>query len=389
MKAGSRHSTPLLVRQGKPDLKLTRVILGKDAGDRGLRENFIQSLVHDHPELIPMVEIEPAFMPLIPVCTELAMSSGSLDNLWLTPFGGIVLGECKLVRNPEARREVVAQALDYARAIAAWRYSDLEAGVRRALKSPSAKLWDFVKGAPDALDEAQFADAVERRLRSGQFMILLIGDGIQEGVEALTEHLQLHAGLHVGLALVELSIWRGDDDNLLIVPRIPMRTVLIERGIVVVDPAGGVRIEPPRTAPANASAGRVAQPISLSEVDFYARIEQRNPDAAAKLRAFVESLAPLNVDTEFLKVSMKLIWRETERRSAVLGTIDFPQVWFTGAPASAARLGRPEAGIRYLESIARILGGNLHRYPGGTYEVHAQNGRAPELSLLLGFVDKG
>jgi hypothetical protein len=64
-----------------------------------------------------MVDIEPAFTPLISICRELPTSAGYLDNLWLTPEGGIVLGECKLMRNPQARREVVAQALDYARAI--------------------------------------------------------------------------------------------------------------------------------------------------------------------------------------------------------------------------------------------------------------------------------
>jgi hypothetical protein len=57
------------------------------------------------------------------------------------------------------------------------------------------------------LDEAQFVDAVERRLRTGRLLILIIGDGIQEGVEALTEHLQMHAGIHAGMALVDLSIW--------------------------------------------------------------------------------------------------------------------------------------------------------------------------------------
>lgn len=112
------------------------------------------------------------------------------------------------------------QALDYARAISGWHYEDLEAQVRKALKDPRPSLWDFVREESD-LDEARFVDAIERRLNASRFMVLIIGDGIQEGVEALTEYLQLHAGLHVGVALVDLSIWQGPDDSLLVVPRIP------------------------------------------------------------------------------------------------------------------------------------------------------------------------
>ena len=39
---------------------------------------------------------------------------GSIDNLFLTPTGDIILVETKLWSNAKARREVVAQALDYA-----------------------------------------------------------------------------------------------------------------------------------------------------------------------------------------------------------------------------------------------------------------------------------
>jgi hypothetical protein len=77
--------------------------------------------------------------------------------------------------------------------------------VRRALKQPTATIWQLIGAASD-LEERQFTDAVDRRLRTGRVMLLIIGDGIQEGVEALAEHLQLHAGIHAGMAPVDLSI---------------------------------------------------------------------------------------------------------------------------------------------------------------------------------------
>lgn len=235
MSPASRHSPPLLVREGQPPLKLERLSLGVGELGGQRREEFIQELVHGSPDIIPMADIEPAFSPLLSVCRELETPAGFLDNLWLTPSGGLVLGECKLVRNPQTRREVLSQALDYARAVSAWHYEELENAAIKAGRGAFNSLWHLVREQTD-LDEAQFVDAVERRLRSSRFVVLIIGDGIQEGTEALTTYLQLHAGLHVTLALVEISFWHGIEDGLLIVPRVPLRTVLVERGIVRILP---------------------------------------------------------------------------------------------------------------------------------------------------------
>ena len=49
---------------------------------------------------------------LTPLCTELRTEAGALDIAFINQFGRLTLVECKLWRNPEARRKVVAQALD-------------------------------------------------------------------------------------------------------------------------------------------------------------------------------------------------------------------------------------------------------------------------------------
>src|SRR5262249_51818638 len=144
------------------------------------------------------------------------------------------------------RREVVAQALDYARAITSWSYEELERQSAKALKNQAFKLWDLVSAQSD-LDEARFHDAVERRLSVGRLLVLIIGDGIREGAEALTSYLQMHAGFHAGLALVDLSVWAMEDGSRIVVPRVPMRTVLIERGIVRIDASGSAKVMQPTT----------------------------------------------------------------------------------------------------------------------------------------------
>ena len=378
----SRHATPMFVDIDNKAQPLAPVRLGQTAGEDGRRrEAFIQALVHDHPLLIPMADIEPAFTPLISVCMELPTHAGYVDNLWVTPWGGLVLGEAKLVRNPQARREVVAQALDYARAVADWSYDDLEAGVRTALKQPNFSLWSLVRAETD-LEEDQFIDAVERRLRAGRLMILIIGDGIQEGVEALTAHLQLHAGLHIGLALLDLSLWRNIDGGLIVVPRVPMRTVLIERGIVQVD-APGVRIT--SSTGMRPSALRVTTPraVTPSEGEFFDRVADKQPTLVGPLKAFLLSLPEIGVMPEIGK-TVRLPLPLGPEITATAGYIESNgKLWVQGAWTAANRLGRTAAGERYLQTVAELTGGSIRRYEKSAPEVLDTAGRGVSALALL------
>jgi hypothetical protein len=367
---------------------LSPVRLGKTPEeDSNRREAFIQNLVHDHPALIPMAEIEPAFSPLIPVCKELPTPAGYLDNLWITPWGGLVLGEAKLVRNPQARREVVAQALDYARAVANWSFDDLEAAVRIALKQPAMTLWSLVHNETD-LTEDQFVDAVERRLRTGQFLLLIIGDGIQEGVEALTAYLQLHAGLHVGLALLDLSLWRNIDGGLIVIPRVPMRTVLIERGIVRID-ADQARIDPPSISmPAAGVRASKPKPTTSSEAEFFDNLAIRRPELVEPLKAFLSELSDVGIAPEIGRTA-KLLFSPTPDTTATAGYIESNgKVWLQGAAAAANRLGLPDAGENYLQAVADIIGGQVRRYEKSAPEVVDAAGKGTDLAVLVAHTER-
>jgi hypothetical protein len=376
----------MLIAGGGPPMPLTRVMLGSRNHASGEREAFVQDLVHEHPKLVPMGEIEPAFTPMISICKELPTAAGYLDNLWVTPAGGIVLGECKLFRNPEARREVVAQALDYARALGSMTYQDLQEAVGKARHEPGMHLWSLVRDQSD-LDEAEFIDAVERRLRQSRFMIVIIGDGIQEGVEALTSHLQLHAGLHVGLALVDLSIWRDSDNRMLVLPRIPLRTVLVERGIVTIDSQGLLQVRPPQPKPAGHSA-TPQRAYTASEPEFFDQLEQRRPGVGPRIRHFLDDVADLGITPEFRR-SLTLRWRPSPDAIGSAGSIDTNgKVWLVFAAQQATALGCPGAGNRYLEDVAAAIGGTVKHYAKGTREAFGPDGRAMDVEALLNVQDR-
>ena len=366
-------------------IALAPVRLGQTPDEDGnRREAFIQNLIHDHPALIPMAEIEPAFSPLISVCKELPTPAGYLDNLWITPWGGLIFGEAKLVRNPQARREVVAQALDYARGVADWSFDDLEAAVRKAVKHPSFKLWSLVEAETD-LTEEQFTDAVQRRLRTGQLLLLIIGDGIQEGVEGLTSHLQLHAGLHVGLVLLDLSLWRTVDGGLIVVPRVPMRTVLIERGIVRLE-TDRARIDPPETS---STVRRAAAPVptTSSEAEFFDKLAIKRPELVAPLQAFLTDVTEIGIRAEVGR-TVKLLFSPTPDSTASAGHIEANgKVWFQSAATAAYRLGQPDAGNIYLGAVAKLAGGQTRTYEKLAPEVVDGNGKGIDLGVFLKVTD--
>ena len=226
-----QHSVPILLPTGTGSATPLKP-LTQQGGEGAVSETDIQNLVHAHPACLPIVEIDPMFLGPVPICTELNTPAGPIDNFMVTPSGLPILIECKLWRNPEGRREVVGQILDYAKELSRWSSSDLQREVNRRLGHNGNSLLNLVRAANPTVDEIQFNDALTANLRRGRFLLLIVGDGIREGVEAISEYLQVHASLHFSLGLVELPIYVMPDGSRLVAPRILARTTLISRTVV-------------------------------------------------------------------------------------------------------------------------------------------------------------
>jgi hypothetical protein len=218
-------------------------LLSQQGGAGAVSEADIQALVHAHPACLPIAEIDPMFAGPVPICTELNTLAGAIDNFMVTPSGLPVLVECKLWRNPEGRREVVGQILDYAKELSRWSSSDLQREVRGRLKRDGNPLLEMVQAVDPTVDEIQFNDALTANLRRGRFLLLIVGDGIREGVEAIAEYLHAHAGLHFSLGLVELPIYVLPDGGRLVAPRVLARTTVVTRTVVAM-PDGYALQEP-------------------------------------------------------------------------------------------------------------------------------------------------
>ena len=253
--------------------------LGLGAGPDQVSEAALQELIHRHPQCLPIAEIDPMFIDPVPLCTELNTPAGPIDNVLVTASGLPVLVECKLWRNPEGRREVVGQLLDYAKELSRWTASDLQREVARRVGGDGNPILRLLADAGRAVDEIAFNDALTHNLRRGRFLLLIVGDGIREGVEAIAEYLQVHAGLHFSLGLVELPLFVLPEGSRLVAPRVLARTELIQRTVVAV-PENHVVID--AATDETAAGDETADPNSRINfwTDFVRGLTLDDPDQA-------------------------------------------------------------------------------------------------------------
>ena len=150
--------------------------------------------------------------------------------------------ETKLWRNPEARREVVGQIVDYAKELSTWDVEKLVASLAEAdetkVGSTTKELYEYVRTKSEDLQEQEFLDSLAVSLREGRVLLLIAGDGVRENVESIAEFLDRFPQLHFKLALVELLLYELKSD-LLVVPQVLTRTREIERAVVRDKPRRG------------------------------------------------------------------------------------------------------------------------------------------------------
>jgi hypothetical protein len=328
--------------------------------DSDYNENWLQELIASHPEILPFNELgEPTFATATSVCTELPVSGKYLDNLLVTDRGGIVLIECKLWRNPEANRAVIGQILDYATELSKWNYQTLNEAIQRARPAQGAKessLYERV-GSSESLSERDFIDEVNRNLRRGRFLLMVVGDGIRERMEAMASFLQSHAGLHFTLGLAEMAVFQLPEGRYLVQPRVLARTVMIERGVVVFrDERIEIQPSPDLTTAASQQRLSLRTPATISEEMMFAQLEAKEIGLGGKLQDFLRTVEPMEVFVELTPTSMKLIARANDNLWP-LALIDPKNgtIWFDSFASTAKAAGRYGDALTLYKNLVNFI----------------------------------
>ncbi|MFU8861628.1 MAG: hypothetical protein ACNA8K_14515 [Cyclonatronaceae bacterium] len=374
-----QHTTPVIISNGRsyhPD----RVSLKTGH----YNEQWLQDLCYNHPKLIPVAEIEPAFSGIMPICRELSTPSGFADLVYINDDGFITILECKLWRNPEARRKVVGQILDYAKDLAKWDYDRFEKECLKARKDGSTSLFNLMQeNNPDMVEE-EFIDNVQSNLSKGRFLLVIVGDGIRENMEDLVDYIQRNGNLNFTLGLVELKVYvNPENKDMIISPRILVKTTEIERIVY--------RLADEETETESIPKKPEAGGTGISEKVFFERLgRQAGADTAARLRSFTEKL--VSEHNILLKPGrgkkMSLSIKTPNDFFNFASVLEDGRVYFYGIVTKTGELGDRNIGISYLKKLAEISGGKYFDGHGEWSWGIRINGKSPQISELLQHEDQ-
>jgi len=187
-------------------------------------EDLLQELVAKFPEVL--ASVAGSFGKLMLIRREQSVSDRengggrwSLDHLFVDSNAVPVLVETKRASDTRARREVVAQMLDYAaNGVAYWPIGDLIAGFEKVCEetgtSAADRLGDFL--APDEEPET-FWRQVEANLRSGRIRMVFVADEIAPELQRIVEFLNEQMRPAEVLA-IKLAQYTSSDDLRTLVP---------------------------------------------------------------------------------------------------------------------------------------------------------------------------
>lgn len=154
-------------------------------------ESSLQSIIAEHPSLLPEVSTNAVS------CREFYSAAGPIDVITVDTNGAITVVECKLATNPQSRREIVGQVMDYASRL--WQL-DVDEFDRLWSKASGKSL--FV-GFLD--EEDRVHNALMENLATGRFNLILAVDRINEDLKRITEYLNSITLPSVGVMLAEFT----------------------------------------------------------------------------------------------------------------------------------------------------------------------------------------
>lgn len=193
-------------------------------------ESILQVLLASYPDLLPGDQIDPEsprrwllVKRELAVPGEAVTSWWSLDHLFIDQDGIPTFVECKRSSDTRARREVVAQMLDYAaNGIKFWSMDEIrkaaEVTAQKRHQVLDEEIANLAGGEADFSVEG-FWKTVETNLRNGRVRLIFVADSTTPELRRLVEFLN-EKMRDVEVLAVEVKQFLGEDGHKAVVPRV-------------------------------------------------------------------------------------------------------------------------------------------------------------------------
>jgi len=353
-----------------------------DQDEGGFSEKWYQELLFENPSLLPASEIEHEFHSLEAVAMELPIGVNWADLLMVNPEGCIVLVETKLFKNSEARREVLAQAIEYACDLSGLTYLELVKQIKKAGRlNPSAgedgdPLLQIMRGSTQGgtFDEELFIGNVARNLRLGRILLLIVGDRVRNEAARMVEFIHRTPHLHFTLGLIDIALFRESEkdlDAIFVQARVVAKTELHVRDVIefVLPDSAQIRHTVKHEEP-----GRPTR-TTISEEKFLEELGKVSPDAVELVKWAIENAEEhqLQPDWGAQGVSLKYLDDYTGAQFSFGQLCKDGSFWPVYWLPRIIKLGLPqEIALNYLDDIIGLIPGSYRKEVGYEHELKSQ-----------------
>jgi hypothetical protein len=293
---------PLLLSQNMSGSLLSRSGMQSDSA-QAYQECALQEVIDRWPGILPISDFYPSVENVCSLGREIPIpvadgAEGFIDNVLVTDDGHLVIVETKLWRNPEALREVIAQALQYSMGVSQLSSEAFEKCLKRGdarakrLGTDETVFQRACSELPQRADD--FEEALDRLRSNGDILLLIVGDGVRPSAERLVAWMNKTVGTApFKLGLVELRFYDVPGAGRIVVPKSLLKISEASRHVVTINMQGAAReqVAVSVTVPSELPTTRkIAPPTTpMTEESLTAQIREKNPPEFAQLAETLRS----------------------------------------------------------------------------------------------------
>jgi len=178
-------------------------------------EGELQELLADSPDLIPARDMREGVSQLVAVVREYSVPIGYIDILGFTADGEIAVIECKLANNPEIKRKVIGQVLEYGAALWGMSYEVFDQKIKERTGKPLAELVQNEVDDPE-WDEELFRSNIESNLEQGNFILVIVVDEINDQLTRIIRLLNACGNPNFSFAALEMRRFQSGEIDILL-----------------------------------------------------------------------------------------------------------------------------------------------------------------------------
>jgi hypothetical protein len=185
-------------------------------------EKELQDAIEKLPSLLnPISELNGQDYPLLILKREFGVGSGSVDFLAVDQDGALYIIETKLAENPESRRAVIGQVLEYASNLSDMPYEAITDECREYLKEHGSleqvvhNFYARLSAVEPVLSAEDYRKAIADNLNSRRINIVIVANKVNLEIQRLFHFVDQETKDNLNFIVLEINTYHLDSDEVL------------------------------------------------------------------------------------------------------------------------------------------------------------------------------